>query len=512
MIIRFQPLGQPHQVMTAPALAGERLSSAIWLSGKIDPLPQCGGIGLCGRCKARFIGKAPPPTSEEIRHFTPRELEEGWRLTCRHRVEGDCALELPEARVRPTQKIAGPAQANPVCVGIDLGTTSIQWQANAGPDKVAAGKFLNPQAGAGADIISRLALVCAGDQRPGRLARRAIDDVIAGLWSLGCKPERLCVAANSAMTEILLDKDVRGLCAAPCRLSYAGGEIIEFAGCETIIPPLPAPFVGGDVSAGMLACMHAGLPVPLLLADLGTNAELALLDPDNNLFVASAPCGPAMEGIGPKCGQQAASDVITAFGTGPGGLVPMFPDAAMPGSCRGISATGYISLLALLLRLGIMDSNGQFVEPGKIAMPLAKKLAQQVEVADGEKVLPLPMGQQLSASDIEMLLKVKAAFSLALTGLLRLSGLGDIGSLCLAGALGEYARPDDLAELGFFPRKFLRVARISGNTSLAGALLLCREPERLSALTELFATAKVLQLTDDENFYHAYLAAMHWGQ
>ena len=81
--------------------AGESLSRALWLSGRLRPLPLCGGLGRCGRCRLRFPHDAPPPLPAEEAVFSLRELNAGWRLACRRQVpEAACAaplgLELPQ--------------------------------------------------------------------------------------------------------------------------------------------------------------------------------------------------------------------------------------------------------------------------------------------------------------------------------------------------------------------------------------------------------------------------------
>ena len=88
-----------------------------------------------------------------------------------------------------------------------------------------------------------------------------------------------------------------------------------------------------------------------------------------------------------------------------------------------------MSLLALLLRAGVLRNDGQFV--ANPVMPLARKLAAGLEQPNlaGEPPssgqprsgarLRLPHGLWLAAADVEALLQVKAAFALALDALLR---------------------------------------------------------------------------------------------
>jgi uncharacterized 2Fe-2S/4Fe-4S cluster protein (DUF4445 family) len=55
----------------------------------------CGGIGICGKCRVRFLANAKPPTESEKLHLLSEELAAGWRLSCQHRLHSDIAIEIP---------------------------------------------------------------------------------------------------------------------------------------------------------------------------------------------------------------------------------------------------------------------------------------------------------------------------------------------------------------------------------------------------------------------------------
>ncbi|MCX7968505.1 MAG: ASKHA domain-containing protein [Armatimonadetes bacterium] len=72
------------------------LVRALWQLG-ISVEAPCGGFGICGKCKVRFLsGNIPKPTAEEQKLLTDADLKEGWRLTCQHRVEGEATIFIPE--------------------------------------------------------------------------------------------------------------------------------------------------------------------------------------------------------------------------------------------------------------------------------------------------------------------------------------------------------------------------------------------------------------------------------
>lgn len=506
------PNGEFHELESK---AGERLSEAIWLSGQIAPLPLCAGIGNCGRCRVQFLTAAPEPTPKDRATLPESEIRAGWRLACAHSVLQPATLRLPPDSCQTRMSIFPPAQDNvQLALGIDLGTTSIQWRAirkDAQEEICAEGSLANPQAAAGADIISRLAFALKPDglNQLATIAQNAILAIARDLQGAGYTVASICVAANSAMTEILLGMDISGLMQAPLRLSCTGNCLVNISPelPPVLIPPLPAPFVGGDISAGLLAIREKNAVPPYMLIDLGTNAELALVDATGSIYLASAPLGPALEGVGPACGQAASAGVITGFNLVPAGLEPEFADRARPERILGISATGYLALLALLLKNGLMTEQGFFAPNPKT--PLARKMAT---ILNGDR-LELGPDLYLTTGDIEILLKVKAALAIAFRRTLTAASLKaeDLSAIWLAGALGEHADAEALATLGFLPYSALPRLEVCGNTSLEGACLLAANPEKCAPLAALCANAHLVKLTEAQDFDRDYLAEMNWG-
>ena len=539
----------------------DTLARLVWMSGQVDPPALCSGLGRCGRCAARFTRGAPAPHAADTAHFSEAELADGWRLLCRHAPPGltgwpgrsdaaegpndadagacDIAFTLPAgAAPRRTLVVDAPEASTPLHLAIDLGTTTLHWSALA-PDgrRVAHGAELNPQMGAGSEVMSRLAVASspAGLAALRRLTLAAVGRIAAGLPG----PVRgLCVAGNTAMTAILLGRDVSGLATAPYRLDYAGGTAetlpeppLLAAVPDVWIPPQPAPFVGGDVAAGMAALLYGGLaaapgdPAPLalpaaspprfpfLLADLGTNGEFVLATGPESALVTSVALGPALEGIGLSCGGVAQPGAVAAFTLGPAGLAAtVLPhDDGAPATPIHLCGTGYISLLKVLLRAGLLDEDGRFVmEPHS---PLARRLAASLVMVRGERRLPLPGGLHLSAGDVEEVLKVKAAFSLAYERLLAEAGMPGtaLDAVYLAGALGEHARPEDLETLGFLPAGVASRARAIGNASLRGAELLLLHPELRGRIAAWRAGCRVVDLTAATGFAQDFVRHMRLG-
>lgn len=537
---------------------GQTLAQAVYMSGLFPPPSLCSGLARCGRCRMRLIPApdAPPipkPLPADRLFFTEDQLALGWRLACRHAPVPGMLAELPEGtEFSPSlsspparRKTSSPAPAGTrLFLAVDLGTTSVQWQLlNVSvspvydPDLPASaprilwqGSQVNPQMGAGSDVISRLA-VAQSQHGKDRLRRLTLSALRALALQSGEHAETqggsgeitaLCLAANPAMTCIALGKDTASLATAPYALPYHGGQWEKAPGLPPLwAPPQLSPFVGGDISAGYasLVFTRPAPRFPFLLADMGTNGEFLLALSPSQAVCASVALGPALEGIGLSCGSEARAGAVSDFTLGPGGLVawtlpghgdkvlPAPGDAAPP----GITGTGYIALLHLLLQSRAIDREGRFT-PGQCG-PLRRFFTPDTDEKTGEAFLPLPHGLRLLASDVEETLKVKAAFSLGLHRLLLHAGLAsrELAQVFLAGALGRHVSPRALEELGFFPPGMTSRLTAIGNASLAGASLLAHDERARADLIRWSAGAVGLAFASDPAFARNYAEHMRYA-
>jgi uncharacterized 2Fe-2S/4Fe-4S cluster protein (DUF4445 family) len=439
-----------------------------------------------------------------------------------------------------------PADGPPAFLAVDLGTTSLEWQLfsplSQGEDILWQGKAVNPQMGAGSDVVSRLSFAASpeGRVRLGRLTREALRHLVehsaAVLRAHGRRNgvSSLCLAANTAMTAITLGMDTATLASAPYSLPYAGGQWEELSGLPQIwIPPQLSPFVGGDISAGYAAlAFHPDVPAPeypFLLADLGTNGEFLLALAPDKALAASVALGPALEGIGLSHGAEARPGAVSDFSLSPGGLqarrLPAFgQDGATPDEAAaandpcvsqpGITGTGYLALLHILLTIGAMNRQGSFTPDncGPLKRYLSPMKASATDDPRHGDCLPLPFGLRLTAHDVEAVLKVKAAFSLGLHCLLDKAGISspDLARVCVAGALGGNVNKRALENLGFFPPGMESRITAVGNSSLAGAALLLRRPDLRQALIRWAPTVETLDLASDPVFRQNFAEQMYF--
>lgn len=86
---------------------GVRIYDALKSMG-IPFRTECGGRGLCGKCKVIVkFGEVSQPTSTEKRLLSPEELASGYRLACQTLILGDARILIPpESRSRGIEAVA----------------------------------------------------------------------------------------------------------------------------------------------------------------------------------------------------------------------------------------------------------------------------------------------------------------------------------------------------------------------------------------------------------------------
>jgi uncharacterized 2Fe-2S/4Fe-4S cluster protein (DUF4445 family) len=459
----------------------------------------------------RFIHNVPEYNRDELKKLGQNAIDEGWRLSCLHPSE-PCEIELPApARSQCAVKTYANASGD-FSLAVDLGTTSIHWTILVEGKRVASGQELNPQTGMGSEIMSRLA---AAADAEGRFVLRAlvVDRLTQlahiGTQNLGGQCTSLAVSGNSAMTYIMLGKKPDDLASAPYSLTYHGNDEKKLGPSlpPAYIAPLLAPFVGADISAGLTAIEYGETArYPFLLADLGTNGEFVLALSPTERICASVPMGPALEGVGLSFGRTAGPGAITGFTLTPNGLESRYFEGPSDGH-PGMTGTGYLSLTSLLLKHGVLDVSGQF---GQGNTPLSTKLAARVTNIENEPTFALDDGLYFPASDVEEILKVKAAFNLAMSELMSHAKLGPskLETIYIAGALGEHVGLDDLETIGFLPPGTQGKTCKAGNTSLKGTELLVSDPKAREFAAKLTESITALDLASDETFGNRYLKRM----
>ncbi len=486
--------GKSHNVQVDPLL---NLARNLFVQGFFKDVPLCGGLGICGNCEILCSVNPPQPSSKDLEYFSLKKLQFGWRLACSHYPVRNQHVKIPDHKMPPDLIQTSTDRA--FCLGIDIGTTALKWAFVRDNARISYGRAINPQMGAGPDIMSRLSFA-REDPDHQDLLKNLLRDDIRSILDLGPVPDdQVCITGNPTMIHFLLGRDISGLAVSPYSLDYAGGssEQVEGYSNKVFIPPLWSPFAGADISAGLFWILEKiQPPYPFLLADFGTNGELVLaLSPDKYL-VTSIALGPALEGVGLRFGSPFQHGVASGFILDSQG----FKTTDAWQTAR-VSGSGYISLLAHLLRLKLISVSGHFL-PGRT--PLARKIQEKIK--NGR--LNLTDSFYLEARDIEEILKVKAAFTLALSFLCAQADLTveKLKTIFIAGALGEHSSSGDLETLGFLPPGFSHKCQVLGNTSLKGAILLACDNSKRPNILKQAEFVQAVNLSSNQEYISSRFA------
>lgn len=91
--VKFEPSG----IVCENACEGETVLGIAQKNGE-NLAADCGGTGVCGRCKIRIVQNlenTSPLTEKERKILSTEELENGIRLACMTRICGDLVVEIP---------------------------------------------------------------------------------------------------------------------------------------------------------------------------------------------------------------------------------------------------------------------------------------------------------------------------------------------------------------------------------------------------------------------------------
>lgn len=103
--MKYQITFLPQNVITHAPEGTTIFNAANWAGLAIDS--TCGGRGTCGKCKVQLLEGANSVAEADRRFFSERQLQEGWRLSCRAAVHHECVVEVPRLMTSPKAALLG---------------------------------------------------------------------------------------------------------------------------------------------------------------------------------------------------------------------------------------------------------------------------------------------------------------------------------------------------------------------------------------------------------------------
>lgn len=470
---------------------------------RIDIQATCGGVGKCGRCQV--LVRDAEGLSYRLACMTP--VSDGMEVVVEHAGAMDVVQSGTTGSFPPDEGAAGLGMA------IDIGTTTVVAHLHdlATGERVATVGRANPQIAFGSDVISRISASIDGklDLMCG-IIQDALREMKAKLCATaGIDPAqvvRATIAGNTVMQHIAVGLPPDTIGFNPFTPLSLFGDDREIEGLGTCyLTRCIAGYVGGDITAGMLAC-ELDTGGTRLFLDLGTNGEMALAAGGRIKCCATA-AGPVFEGANIHFGMPASPGAISKVSYEDGAVeVKVVGDVAPIGIC----GTGIVDAVACMVRLGVVDDTGYLLGADELDEPLASLVGRE----DDHNVFYLVPDRSIyiTQTDVRSLQLAKAAVCAGILTMVEAAGIevSDIEKLEIAGGFGAYLNLESAAAIGLFPKELLPCASSVGNTSGEGATALLVSSAARTREDEIVAKCDYLELSTSSEFNDFYVEMMEF--
>jgi uncharacterized 2Fe-2S/4Fe-4S cluster protein (DUF4445 family) len=520
----------------------------------------CGGVACCGKCKVKVFDSPFQVTEDEAQFLSEAEIGAGWCLACTHTAEQDLKIELPPKEKvaaisckgflkpfkqnvnisktlntqgntevwidgRPAATESGDTRDKLYGIAVDIGTTTVVASLVdlSNGKELLSMSCLNSQKVFGQDVITRINFAMTHDRGTWvqqKTITKDLQTLIQGIYDEFNKTSEICAAdvyeitigANNTMVHLLAGIDPSSMGTAPYLPAFEGPQILNgFKDlglpvnplCSVYCLPAVSSFVGGDITAGILACGIHQQNNNVLFIDIGTNGEM-VLSQNGQMCACSCAAGPALEGMNISCGVRAADGAIEdvqIIGSGEHTEVKL----SVIGDCMptGLCGSGILSVVAELNRSGILHKSGRLN-----AHPLVDKI-------DGKKrfYLSREYNIYITQNDIRQVQLAKGAILSGIQTMLEYNGMADndIDEVVVAGQFGTHLKAESLTGAGLIPQDLEDKVKYVGNTSKSGAYLCLMAKDERQTIENLAEKIDYIELSRLEGYDNVFVKAMNFA-
>jgi uncharacterized 2Fe-2S/4Fe-4S cluster protein (DUF4445 family) len=515
--------GPRETVITASA--GGRLVDVLREQG-IILFSVCGGRGICKKClvsveKQGLVLACKYMLEHDIDVTIPLPAAGGTRILesdggAVKKVDGDNGVTIASVGARVTVCFNGRIIAEyenasgktpvPYGAAIDIGTTTVvvYLEDLAAVRTVAIESFVNPQAFAGSDVVSRIHFVMEHETGLAQLQQsivaslnRAIEKACAAAAGKIVPREiyKLTAAGNPAMLHLLLAVDPSPIARAPYVPVFTeaktrnAAELGLAASPGAVVTTLPSVsgYVGADVVAGIASTPMTEAEAFSLYIDIGTNGEMALGNRDS-IFCCSSAAGPAFEGARISCGVGGVEGAICSYENGVYSTIGGHPPV-------GICGSGIVDIVAWFLDRGIIGAGG-FMESDVC-------IERRGNTATGRDIILTPV-------DVREVQLAKAAIASGIKILMKEADveISKIEKVYLAGAFGNFMNVANAARIGMIPPDLAPKVVCIGNAAGTGARLALRSRGFERSLKKIVDISKYIELSGRSDFNETFVEEM----
>ncbi|WP_297209578.1 MULTISPECIES: ASKHA domain-containing protein [Thermodesulfovibrio] len=399
----------------------------------------------------------------------------------------------------------------PYALAIDIGTTTVvaalvDLEEKRVVDHVSC---YNSQISYGDDVITRIIFAEENSLGLNKLRKAVVDDINALINALSvrhgdAKILYAVISGNTTMCHLfwgLNPSYIRQEPYTPVINNYplwkaSEGKLALKENVPVYTVPSVAGYVGGDIVSGVLASGIYEEDEVALFIDIGTNGEVVVGNKDW-LVTASTSAGPCFEGSGISCGMRATEGAIEAFSFEGDDLNIRIIGNKEP---IGICGSGMIDIVAELFRKGIVNQKGRLI----------KEASKNVSMVDEELRFTISNNCYISQSDIDNIIRAKAAIYAGISTLLHEVGIleKEIGKVYIAGGFGEFINIKNAISIGMLPNFEEDKFTFLGNTSLTGAILCLLSKKLKNKAEEIADKMTYIDLSRSKTFMDEYVSAL----
>ncbi len=449
-----------------------KLLSEFLIDNGFSVVHNCGGRGICGKCKVIVNG-------ENV-------------LSCQYRINNDITVELPEnvAVEVVTGVEKSKRYSQNMCYALDIGTTTLALALVSLDNKevVDVATCTNPQVIFGNDVISRIDY--CRQNSVNKLQKAVVDginELINSLGNISCN--EMYVSGNTTMLHILFGENPTSMGVAPYTPKFLASKNIKGKelgiNCVATIISLPciSSFVGADLVAGLNFIEKPVDNQFNLLVDLGTNAEIILFSEDK-VLCTSAAAGPCFEGANITCGMSATKGAIYSFELK--GKTPDFK-TVLNEKAMGICGTGLVDIISELLDNDIIDETG-YME------------CETYNITENVYI---------NQKDIRQYQLAKAAVYSAIITLMKIGGVefSNIDKLYISGGFSAKINIENAVKTGLLPPELKEKTEPINNSSLLGTVKYSIEKNELS---DYIKNAQYIDLATNSEFSSLFIENMEF--
>jgi uncharacterized 2Fe-2S/4Fe-4S cluster protein (DUF4445 family) len=407
-------------------------------------------------------------------------------------------------------------------IAFDIGTTTVTGQLiNLNTKEILGTKATyNKQIVFGDDVITRI-VFAKEESGLERLHHAVIDNMNSIIQTLTTEHNiplnrvtGIMCAGNTTMMHLLLRVDpthirrepyVSTANFVPVIRGAEAGIKVHPRGLLACIPGV-STYVGGDITAGIVASGINKEKRLTLLIDIGTNGEIVL---GNNEWMAccSASAGPAFEGSGVSCGMRAIEGAIEKVEINS----KLEPKAKTISGAKamGICGSGYISLISEMFKRGVIDRDGK-INHGLKNKRIRKRSGEFEYIVVFKDKACCDYDIVIKESDIENVKRSKGAIFSAASILVKKFDLTfkNIDRIYIAGGFGTFLDIESAISIGLLPDLKRDKFKFVGNSSLIGAREILLSYDTMKEAEEIARKMTYIELSKDPGYMDEYMSSL----